>query len=460
MTNATPSPSAPPSAPAVTTTAAASVQAGAAKVDPESLRLRAAPRAVMRLNRRMLAALVGTLGVLVLGGTLWSLQSPKRVRTAAPELHNVDKVARAEHLERLPKDYGKWPGTAASRSSTVPVLGEPLPGDLGAAMHAKRVADNGAYAPAGQVGGTGGISEADEAARSGVFFKGGSTGKVASASAAPATTVGGATLPESVGNASPFQALNGMPVPPLSGAKATTSDPTALQNRQEQKQAFTANTNDTVNRNPGSLQVPVSPYQVMAGTIIPAALITGINSDLPGQVIANVTESVYDTATGRYLLVPQGSRLMGRYDSQVAFGQRRVLLVWTRLILPDTSSIALDRLPGIDPAGYAGLEDGVDWHWGRILAGAALSTLLGVGAELAAPDRSTGDSSGGNRVGSAARQGVQDTVNDVGQEITKRNASIQPTLTIRPGFPMRVMVNKDLILRPYQPLFFVRGAPP
>jgi type IV secretory pathway VirB10-like protein len=202
------------------------------------------------------------------------------------------------------------------------------------------------------------------------------------------------------------------------------------------------------------LQMPVSPYQVMAGTVIPAALVTGINSDLPGQVIANVTEAVYDTATGRYLLIPQGSRLIGRYDSQVSFGQRRVLLVWTRLILPDTSSIALDRLPGIDPAGYVGLEDGVDWHWERILAGAALSTLLGVGAELASPDRSGSD----GKVIVAVRQGAQDTVNQVGQEITKRNMSVQPTLTIRPGFPMRVMVSKDLVLRPYQPLFFERGA--
>jgi type IV secretion system protein TrbI len=258
-----------------------------------------------------------------------------------------------------------------------------------------------------------------------------------------------------MGNPSPFQALSGMPVPAVQGAAGTTSDPTALQNRQEQKQAFAAGSGDAVHRNPGSLQLSVSPYQVMAGTIIPAALVTGINSDLPGQVIANVTEAVYDTATGRYLLVPQGSRLIGRYDSQVAFGQRRVLLVWTRLILPDTSSIALDRLPGIDPAGYAGLEDGVDWHWDRILAGAALSTLLGVGAELAAPD----NRNEGNRASNAERQSTQETVNEVGQEITKRNASIQPTLTIRPGFQMRVMVNKDLILRPYQPLFFVRGAP-
>lgn len=426
------------------------------KVDPESLHLRAAPRAVMRLNRRMLAGLVGALGALVLGGTIWSLQSPKRVRTAAPELHNVEKVARAEHLERLPKDYGKWPGSATSNTATVPVLGEPLPGDLGAAMHAKREADGGAYTPAGQVGGTGASTEADEAARSGVFFKGGGAGKAVSA---PVASAGSGAMPEPMANTSPFQALNGMPLPPASGSAGLTSDPTAVQNRQEQKQAFAANASDTVHRNPGSLQLPVSPYQVMAGTIIPAALVTGINSDLPGQVIANVTEGVYDTATGRFLLVPQGSRLIGRYDSQVAFGQRRVLLVWTRLILPDTSSIALDRLPGIDPAGYAGLEDGVDWHWDRILAGAALSTLLGVGAELAAPNRNISDSSSGNRLGGAARQGMQDTVNDVGQEITKRNASIQPTLTIRPGFPMRVMVNKDLVLRPYQPLFFVRGAP-
>jgi type IV secretion system protein TrbI len=237
-------------------------------------------------------------------------------------------------------------------------------------------------------------------------------------------------------------------------ASAQPADPTAVQNRQEQKQAFVANAGDTATRNLASLQLPASPYQVMAGAVIPAALVTGINSDLPGQVIANVTEAVNDTATGRFLLIPQGSRLIGRYDSQVAFGQRRVLLVWTRLILPDTSSIALDRLPGIDPAGYAGLEDGVDWHWDRILAGAALSTLLGVGAELAAPNNSGGN--GGVTV--AVRQSAQDTVNQVGQEITKRNMSIQPTLTIRPGFPMRVMVNKDLILRPYQALFFQRGS--
>ncbi|MCK6429865.1 MAG: TrbI/VirB10 family protein, partial [Burkholderiaceae bacterium] len=154
---------------------------------------------------------------------------------------------------------------------------------------------------------------------------------------------------------------------------------------------------------------------------------------------------VYDSVSGAQVLIPQGTRLLGQYDSQVAYGQRRVLLVWTRLVMPDGSSITLDRLPGVDLAGNAGLEDGVDWHWDRILAGAALSTLLGVGAELAAPDR-RGD---GDQVVIAARQSVQETVNQVGQEMTRRNLDIQPTLTIRPGFPVRVIVNRDLVLRPY-----------
>ncbi len=152
---------------------------------------------------------------------------------------------------------------------------------------------------------------------------------------------------------------------------------------------------DAATSNTGSLQPPASPYTVMAGTTIPAALVTGINSDLPGQIIAEVTQPVYDTATGHYLLIPQGSRLIGRYDSQVAFGQQRVLLVWLRLVLPDTSSIALDKSPGIETAGYAGLEDGVDWHWGRILTGAVLSTMLGVGSELAVSNQG---SANGNTV--------------------------------------------------------------
>ncbi|KAB2310365.1 TrbI/VirB10 family protein [Betaproteobacteria bacterium SCN2] len=410
---------------------------GTDKADPDTLALRASPRPVTRLNRRMLAVLAGALGIVILGATLWSLQPHKRERNPATELYNVDRVSRADSLDQLPKDYTK---VVPMAKPVVPTLGEPLPGDLGPAIvHAQNHGNTGAYTPA-QPGRIAQPGDAEDAARSSVFFRSSSATK-----ATPAT-VASTSMPEPVsGN----QAFN-----PMATTSTQPTDPTAIQNRQDQKQAFVANSGDTATRNPASLQLPTSPYQVMAGTIIPAALMTGINSDLPGQVIANVTEAVYDTATGRFLLIPQGSRLIGRYDSQVSFGQRRVLLVWTRLILPDTSSISLDRLPGIDPAGYAGLEDGVDWHWDRILAGAALSTLLGVGAELAAPDRGGSD----GKVVIATRQSAQDTVNQVGQEITKRNVSIQPTLTIRPGFPMRVMVNKDLILPPYQPLFFQRGS--
>lgn len=413
--------------------------AAAPKVAPESVALRASPRPVTRLNRRMLAVGAGTLAAAVLGGTLWSLQSNKRERNPAAELFNVDSVSRAENLDKLPKDYA---GIPPALKQGPPVLGEPLPGDLGPAIVK-------AQQPMEMRPPSGGVDQAqaerlaaEEAARSSVFFRSGASSGGPKPGAAQA-----AVDPSAL--ASGNQLFNPM------GAMTTAaqpSDPTVVQNRQDQKEEFIAKTGDTSTRNPGSLQLPASPYQVMAGTIIPAALVTGINSDLPGQVIANVSEAVYDTATGRHLLIPQGSRLIGSYDSQVAFGQRRVLLIWTRLILPDTSSVALDRLPGIDPAGYAGLEDGVNWHWDRILAGAALSTLLGIGAELAAPESRTD----GNRIVIVGRESAQDTVNQVGQEITKRNVSIQPTLTIRPGFPMRVMVSKDLVLRPYQPLFFQR----
>lgn len=404
-------------------------RAAAPKADPEAMALRASPRPVTRLNRRTLVVLVGGLSAAVLGATLWSLSPSRRDRGAGPELFNVDRVARTEDLERLPKDY-------AGLAKPAPVLGPPLPGDLGPAI-LKSQQPIEMRAPGVDA------DQAEEAAKSSVFFR--SSGHGGGAKPAVADAV--------AGNQAVSSGNQGFDPMSVVSQQAAPADPTAVQNRQDAKEAFLAKVGEGGMRNPSSLRMPASPYQVMAGTVIPAALVTGINSDLPGQVIANVTEAVYDTATGKHLLIPQGSRLIGRYDSQVAFGQRRVLLVWTRLILPDTSSVALDRLPGIDPAGYAGLEDGVDWHWDRILAGAALSTLLGVGAELAAPESRTD----GNRVVIAAREGAQDAVNQVGQEITKRSMSIQPTLTIRPGFPVRVMVSKDLVLRPYQPLIFKRG---
>ena len=407
-----------------------------AKVPPESVALRAAPRPVTRLNRRMLAVLVGSLAAAVLGATIWSLQSNQRRGANSSELYNVDRVSKSEGLDRLPADYG------GLRPSEVPRLGPPLPGDLGPAIVKAQGPVEPGYAPPGHDPADALRKEAEAAAGSPVFFRTG--GAQAGQGAA-----------QSVGMAAP--AASGLAgFDPLAAGPASTAtqpaDPTTVQNRQEQKEAFLKG-GSTETRNSGNLQMPASPHQVMAGTVIPAALVTGLRSDLPGDVIATVTEPVYDTATGRHLLIPQGSRILGRYSSQVSYGQSRLQMVWNRIVLPDTSSLSLDNLVGTDPAGRAGLEDGVDWHWGRVAAGAALTTLLGVGAELAAPE----NRQNGNRVVIAGRDGLQDSVNQVGQEMTRRNLNLQPTLTARPGLAVRVIVNRDLVLRPYQPLFVNGG---
>ena len=401
----------------------------AGKVAPEAVALRAQPRPVTRLNRRTLSILTGGLSVAVLGATIWSLQ-PHQRGGGQNELYNVDRVSKSEGLDGLPSDYSKLP--------KVPELGPPLPGDLGPAIVASQQPT---YMPPGHDPEDALRKEAEAAAASSVFFRSGKPRQTAGAAAQAA--------PGAPSAMAAFDPLAAGPAP----TAAQPADPTAVQYRQEQKEAFLKG-GSTETRNSGNLQMPSSPYQVMAGTVIAAALVTGIKADLPGDVIATVTEPVYDTATGKFLLIPQGSRILGRYNSQVSYGQSRVQMVWNRIILPDTSSLTLDNLVGTDPAGYAGVEDEVDRHWGRILAGAALTTLLGVGAELAAPE----NRQDGNRIIIAGRDGLQDSVNQVGQEITRRNMNIQPTLTSRPGLPVRIIVNRDLVLRPYQPLFFVKGA--
>ncbi|WOB09647.1 MULTISPECIES: TrbI/VirB10 family protein [Burkholderiales] len=426
--------------------------AAGGKVSPESVALRAQPRPVTRLNRRTLALLAGLLAAAVLGATVWSLQPRFRGRGNEPaELYNVDRVAKSEGLGQLPADYSKLP---SARPAPVPELGPPLPGDLGPAIVKSQGPAVASYSPPGhdpaQAERDALRKEAEQAMASSVFFR--SSGQRA---AAPGK---GETVAPSDPGGSSLAAFNPMAAglastAAQSGAGGSSSDPAAVQNRQDQKEGF-LKTAHTETRNSGSLKLPASPYQVMAGTVIAGALVTGIQSDLPGDVIATVTEPVYDTATGRYLLIPQSSRILGKYNSQMSYGQRRVQVVWNRIILPDTSSLALDNLVGTDPAGNAGLEDGVDWHWDRVLAGAALTTLLGIGAELAAPANRTD----GNRIVIAGRDGLQDSVNQVGQEVTRKNMNIQPTLTARPGLPVRVIVSRDLVLRPYQPMFFNRGG--
>lgn len=255
----------------------ATPQAG--KVAPEAMALRAQPRPVTRLNRRTLAILVGGLSVAVLGATIWSLQPQRRGANEQTELYNVDHVSKSEGLDGLPADYSKLP-------PKVPELGPPLPGDLGPAIVNSQQPAVAAYSAPGHDLNDALRKEAEAAAASSVFFRSGGQSQTA-ATAAQAT-------PGVPGAASTLAAFDPLAAGPASTA-AQPADPTAVQNRQDQKEAF-LKTGSTETRNSGSLALPASPYQVMAGTVVAGALVTGIKSDLPGDVIATVTEPVYDTA--------------------------------------------------------------------------------------------------------------------------------------------------------------------
>ena len=192
---------------------------------------------------------------------------------------------------------------------------------------------------------------------------------------------------------------------------------------------------------------PLSPYEIKTGTIIPAVMISGINSDLPGEIVGQVSQNVYDTATGNYLLIPQGARLIGEYDSHVTYGQNRVLVVWRRIVFPDASTITLDTMPGTDEAGYAGFHDQVDNHYWRIFGQALLVSAFTAGIELSQPQQSNINAYPSTSQQVSAALGQQ--MGELGMSVAQRNMDIQPTLKIRPGYRYTVLVNKDIILQPY-----------
>ena len=363
------------------------------------MRLRAEPPRVTRLSRKMLAG-VGAVALFGIGGALIYALQTRDMSGSGEELYSTENRPTADGLSGLPRDY------------TGPVLGPALPGDLGrpildAQNRGQPVAPPAMATPARDPAEERRLAEEEAARVSRVFFQ----------------TAPGA------GTASPSLAglgLNGQP-----GATGTQDRHTAFLNGPVDRQTVALD----------RIMAPASPYILQAGAVIPAAMITGIRSDLPGQITAQVTENVYDSPTGSLLLIPQGTRIIGQYDAGVTFGQRRVLLVWNRLILPNGRSIVLERQPGADASGYAGLEDGVDYHWWDLMKAAGLSTLLGIGTELATDDE--------DRLIRAIRDGAQDTINQAGQQIVQRQLQVAPTLTIRPGFPVRVIVTRDLVLEPY-----------
>jgi len=374
---------------------------------PQEMRLRPGRPPVTRLSRKVLLGL-SIIAAVGISGALFLALEPQH-QTTGSELYNTSNRTTPDGLAALPHDY-----TALPRK--VPPLGPPLPGDLG-----RPIINAGAPAPDISIPNSGPspeqqrIAQEQDAARTSHLFATTKVGQTAGV-AAPAPTDVQATSPVSASGDQPSQ---------------------------DRKLAFLNGGIDRRTVSPDRLGAPASPYLLQGGAVIPAALLTGLRSDLPGQVIAQVTEAVYDSPTGQILLIPQGARLVGQYDAQIAFGQSRALLVWNRLIMPNGRSIVLERQPGADPQGYAGLQDSVDNHWGMLFKAAVLSTLLSVGSEA-------GTGSNDNALVQAIRQGSSQSFNQVGQQVVGRSLNVQPTITIRPGFPVRVMVTRDLVLEPYR----------
>jgi type IV secretion system protein VirB10 len=387
---------------------------------PDGLRIGGEPPRVMRLSRKALATL-GLVASLAIGGSLIYALQPKD--DAPPEnLIDTNGRNRADQVTGAPASYSDVPNLGpsvtedgerldgaqmqGSQNHPIPPVGPPEdappPPDprIAAAEQARERA----------------AQERDSAIRSQLFLAannlGGDARTEASTPPAPATgdIAGGAA------------------------SKPAATPSSSRRDVLEQSRSRRMDSSERILR----LQ---SPNVVQAGSIIPAALITGIRSDLPGQITAQVTQNVYDSPTGRILLIPQGSRLIGEYDSDVAAGQNRVLLAWDRLILPGGNSIALDRLPGADAGGMAGLEDRTDYHWGNMLKAALISTLLGAGTELVA--------SGDSDLVRALSFGAQDTINQTGRQVVQRQLNVPPTLIVRPGFALRIIVTRDLILEPF-----------
>lgn len=383
------------------------------KVAPETLALRSPPPRVGRISRVVLIGTAAVVLTLLAGIVLVALDPPSLRVTAPPELVNPVQKTVADSLSKLPATYdGVRVPPPATTPSVTKLQGLAVDAASEDAIRLARMAVQSREAP--------------------VLFRLQPTPSNRIAGADPKSTVQSASAQD---RSSPLAALQG-----------DATDP-AMPGGSDQLRKLTflnaAPDKDTVN--PHALQKPASPYQLMAGTVIAASLVTGLNSDLPGFAIAQVTENVFDSVSGRFLLIPQGSRLVGKYDNVVAFGESRALLVWQRIILPDGGSVVLDNLPATDTGGYAGLSDQIDLHTWQLLEGIALSTVLGVGQSLA-----FGSDAGDSDLVKALKQSTGETTNQTGQRLVERQLNVQPTLTIRPGWPLRVIVHKDLVLKPYR----------
>lgn len=374
------------------------------KVDPETWVLRNRPPRAIRFRRGLIIgiAAIGSASVI---GIAWMALQPRLLRTAPIEsdLSAPNQQTPTSELSNLPSTYGDFPK-----------LGPPLPGDLGRPiLRAQRAREEGA--------GTSVQAEAADQHQARLDA-------LRSARQSPILVQTGPSVsrpPAASNDIAPI-------VQPPAPAVADTSAAEGFANRLD----------PTGDVNPHRLSMPTTPHILSAGSVIPASLLTGLNSDLPGIAIAQVTQDVFDGPTGQVILVPQAARLIGRYDSRTSTGQRRLQLVWQRILLPDGRSLRLDNMPATDSAGRSGLTDKVDAHADALLGGTAISTMLGVGTELALD--------GDGRIVDAIRQGSQQSVMRAGDQLVESRLNSAPTIVVRPGAPVRLLVQRDLILAPWK----------
>lgn len=383
-------------------TAAPSVQP---KADPETLVLRTRPPRTIRFRRGLIIC-IAAIGSASLIGIAWMALQPKLLRTAPTEsdLSAPNLQTPTSELATLPSSYGD-----------VPKLGPPLLGDLGRPIfRAQRAREEEVGTPV----------RAEVADRRQAHLD-----ALRSARQSPILVQTGPSV-----SAAPT--VSSIDTAPTAQTSAPGAADTSIAER------FAGRLDPKDDANPHQLSRPTSPHILSAGSVIPASLITGLNSDLPGIAIAQVTQDVLDSPTGRVVLIPQAARLIGRYDSQTSTGQRRLQLVWQRILLPDGRSLRLDNMPATDNAGRSGLTDKVDTHSDTLFGGAAISTMLGVGTELALD--------GDGRLVDAIRQGSQQSMTRAGDQLVGSRLNIAPTIVIRPGAPVRLLVERDLILAPWK----------
>jgi type IV secretory pathway VirB10-like protein len=412
----------------------------------ERINVHGTPPAVTRVSRRAVL-LVGVFGaslglvVLMLG---FGDHNPPRKDGPADE-NAIRPSGPIESVKNLPQDYsfdvtrlgGSYDGS--SNRSAAPATGPAGPSaeDRALAQAMRELAEQRRKLLEQQ-------QKEEQAALDSPLLFGGTKSLAASPGTAPTTmptvVMLGAASNRATGLSSPGNNQDSTPsgIGPSGGANQT---------HQQEKEAFLTQGAAVEPYLSKPLLNPISKYELKAGSVIPGALVTAINTDLPGEVIGQVTENVYDSISGNYLLIPQGSKLLGKYQSLVTNGQNRALVVWQRLIYPNGNSIVLDGMPGTDESGAAGLQDKVDYHLDKLAEGTALSTALAYAGNLARNPNSSSGNNGQDVIGDTVAQ----QANRIGEKIIDRELDVQPTITIRQGWPLRVLVNKDMILEPYVP---------